>query len=471
MRILFLNPQGNFDKNDSRLTEHPDFGGQLIYVKEVSKELAKMNVFVDIITRKIVDPDWQEFSSSIDYYDESKNPRIVRVPFGGERFLNKEKLWPYLDDYVNKIIELYKKDEVSFVTCHYGDGGYSGALLKSKTELNFSFTGHSLGAQKLDKLNVNLNNFEDTDREYHFSQRISAERLSIKYASKIIVSTSMERFEQYSHPLYKDISEVENENKYKVIPPGVNTEIFNDNLNELDEETLTQIEIKINGLKKPFIILSSRLDEKKNHITVVKAYSQSKELQDKANLAIFLRGIADPFKEIDNLSTKEKNILEPILTEVEKAKIKDKVFFFDLRSQKALATAYKYFSRMNSVFVLPSFYEPFGLAPIEAGACGLSVVATKNGGPSEIFADGSGKLFDPFNTEDIANAIIEGLNNFEYYSRKVKKRVLNNFTWKNTAKGYLEVIEEAIKTPKFRVNESIKLDAKDLILNYLKSKL
>jgi len=471
MRILFLNPQGNFDKNDSHLTEHPDFGGQLIYVKEVSKELAKMNVFVDIITRKIVDSDWQEFASSIDYYDESRNPRIVRVPFGGEGFLNKEKLWPYLDEYVNKIIELYKKDEITFVTCHYGDGGYSGVLLKSKTGLNFSFTGHSLGAQKLDKLNVNLNNFEYIDKEYNFSQRISAERLSIKYASKIIVSTSMERFEQYSHPLYKDISEVENENKYKVIPPGVNTKIFNDNLNELDEEALAQIEIKINGLKKPFIILSSRLDEKKNHIMVVKAYSQSKELQDKANLAIFLRGIADPFKELENLSIKEKNILEPILTEVEKAKIKDKVFFFDLRSQKALATAYKYFSRMNSVFVLPSFYEPFGLAPIEAGACGLSVVATKNGGPSEIFADGSGNLFDPFNTEDIANAIIEGLNNFDYYSKKVKKRVLNNYTWKNTAKGYLEVIEEAIKTPKFRVNESIKLDAKDLILNYLKSKL
>ena len=32
MHILFFNPQGNFDKTDSYMTEHPDFGGQLVYV-------------------------------------------------------------------------------------------------------------------------------------------------------------------------------------------------------------------------------------------------------------------------------------------------------------------------------------------------------------------------------------------------------------------------------------------------------
>ena len=36
MHILFFNPQGNFDDVDSYLTEHPDFGGQLVYVKELA---------------------------------------------------------------------------------------------------------------------------------------------------------------------------------------------------------------------------------------------------------------------------------------------------------------------------------------------------------------------------------------------------------------------------------------------------
>ena len=41
MHIVFLNPQGNFDSADSYLTEHPDFGGQLVYVKELAQAMAQ----------------------------------------------------------------------------------------------------------------------------------------------------------------------------------------------------------------------------------------------------------------------------------------------------------------------------------------------------------------------------------------------------------------------------------------------
>ncbi|PNR95706.1 glycosyltransferase [Petrotoga sp. 9PWA.NaAc.5.4] len=471
MRVLFLNPQGNFDKYDSHLTEHPDFGGQLVYVKEVSKELAKMNISVDIVTRQIIDENWPEFSNEIDYFDESLNPRIVRIPFGGEKFLNKEELWPFLSDYVKNILDFYKNENIDFITTHYGDGGYSGVLLKSKLGINFSFTGHSLGAQKMDKLGVNLENFNEFDKEYHFSQRIMAERLSMKHAFKIIVSTSMERFEQYSHPLYKDVAQIENDNKYKVIPPGVNTEIFNDDASVLDDKTIKQIKEKIKNTKKSFIILSSRLDEKKNHLAVVKAFATSKTLQNNSNLAIFLRGINDPYQDFNLLNEKEKKILKPILEEIEKAKIKDKVYFFDFRSQKELASAYKYFSQLKSVFALTAFYEPFGLAPIEAGACGLAVVATKNGGPSEIFDDGSGVLVDPENIQEIEIGLIEALKNYESYSEKVKKRVHEKFTWRRTAEGYLTVIQEGMAKKEYIKEDNLDLNGKELIINYLKNKI
>ena len=44
MHVVFLNPQGNFDERDSHLTEHPDFGGQLVYAKEVAKALSRLGV-------------------------------------------------------------------------------------------------------------------------------------------------------------------------------------------------------------------------------------------------------------------------------------------------------------------------------------------------------------------------------------------------------------------------------------------
>lgn len=57
MRVAFFNPQGNFDPEDSYWTTHPDFGGQLVYVKEVAYELAEKGINIDIFTRRIVDPE------------------------------------------------------------------------------------------------------------------------------------------------------------------------------------------------------------------------------------------------------------------------------------------------------------------------------------------------------------------------------------------------------------------------------
>ena len=34
MHVAFVNPQGNFDPQNSYLAAHPDFGGQLVHVGE-----------------------------------------------------------------------------------------------------------------------------------------------------------------------------------------------------------------------------------------------------------------------------------------------------------------------------------------------------------------------------------------------------------------------------------------------------
>ena len=68
MHIVFLNPQGNFDPADSYLTEHPDFGGQLVYVKELAQAMAQQGHKVDIVTRRIRDSSWPEFFADQDSY-------------------------------------------------------------------------------------------------------------------------------------------------------------------------------------------------------------------------------------------------------------------------------------------------------------------------------------------------------------------------------------------------------------------
>lgn len=466
MKIAFLNPQGNFDEKDSYLTEHPDFGGQLIYVKEVCKALSELDIQVDIITRKIIDENWKEFSDEIDFYQGYKNLRIVRIPFGGDKFLNKENLWEHIPEFVRNIIKFYHDDLPDFVTAHYADGGYAAVLLKEKTGINFSFTGHSLGAQKLDKLRLNLTNYDDINNKYYFNKRIMAERFSMIYASKIITSTSQERFEQYSHMLYKNAIDVNNLNKFSIIPPGVNTKIFNNDYQNISQKTINYLNKITQNNKKSYIILSSRLDEKKNHLSAVKAYAESRDLQENSNLAIFLRNITNPY-DLDNVSFEERKILEPIINIIKKYEIENKVYFFDLRSQKELADAYKYFAQMKSIFCLTAFYEPFGLAPIEAGACGLAVVATENGGPQEIFEDGSGLLVDPENIKDISEKLLIAIKDYEILSKKIINRVYEKYTWNKTAEKYLEVAKKEYKNKFYLKNNLPELNAEELIKSYL----
>lgn len=466
MHIVFLNPQGNFDPQDSYLAEHPDFGGQLVYVKEVAIAMAELGHQVDIVTRQIDDPKWSEFTGQTDYYvDYPDNPRILRIPCGGKSFLPKEKLWPHLEEFTDNLLAYYGDKKPDFVTSHYADGGYSAALLLKKAGLGFTFTGHSLGAQKLDKLGTNLQKLDAMESRYHFSNRIEAERLAMLYASKIITSTHQERREQYAHPLYAGAVDVADDNKFSVIPPGVNLRVFNQDSQAHD----AAYRKKLSGKKLPWIVVSSRLDEKKNIIGVVEAYAGDKTLQEKSGLAIFIRGVDDPFRDIGALAANEQQVLKPILDRIDNAGIRDKVIFLNVQSQQELASTYRLFAELGSVFALTAFYEPFGLAPIEAAACGLVCVATKNGGPSEIFEDGSGVLVDPFDSSDIAKGLNTALDHADTLSTKGYERVISKYTWNKTADGYLKAIEAGREQGMLGADDDMEINDSQRIKKYLAS--
>ena len=468
MHIIFINPQGNFDSHDSYLTEHPDFGGQLVYVKEIAIAMAQLGHQIDIVTRRMEDPEWPEFSSEIEYYDGfANNPRIVRIECGGSKFLPKEKLWPHLDEFVDNLVNFYGDSLPEFVTSHYADGGYCAVLFKRKTGIGFTFTGHSLGAQKLDKLGTNLQNIEAMEARYHFSERIEAERLAMQYASKIITSTHQERREQYAHPLYSGAVNVEDDTKFSVVPPGVNLNIFSRDAQPHDSVFREKLLAATGAGDKSWVLVSSRLDEKKNIQGVVDAYVNDKSLRQKAGLAICIRGVEDPFSDMHTLSNDEQKVLRPILEAIDEAKLRDHVIFLDIRSQAELAATYRFFASKKSVFALTAFYEPFGLAPIEAAATGLVCVATKNGGPSEIFEDGSGELVDPFDANDIARGLNSALDNVATLAEKGYQRVISTYTWNRTAASYLDAIEDAMQNGNMIEVQSISIDDESRILTYL----
>ncbi len=244
--VAFLNPHGNFDSSNSCWGEHPDFNGQLVYVKEIAKTLADMGINVDIITRKIDDPDWPDFSQLYDSYPDCSNLRIIRLPFGGSKFLPKEKLWPHIKEYADCISEFYDEEGSfpDFFTAHYADGGLAGVLLKEKMDTPFSFTAHSLAAQEIDKLASKKHSFIEAVQLNNFHCRITAEKLALKYCSQIIVSSEKERFKEYAHPYYNDIIDIDDDSKFSLLPPESSNKIY-------DLKTLNKIaSAYLNAMKK-----------------------------------------------------------------------------------------------------------------------------------------------------------------------------------------------------------------------------
>jgi sucrose-phosphate synthase len=460
VHIAFLNPQGNFDPLDRYWTEHPDFGGQLVYVKEVALALGEMGHEVDILTRRVRDPEWTGFERDLDGYPDGDRVRIIRVPCGGDQFLRKEDLWPHLGpEWVPNILTLYSREDrlPDIFTAHYADGGLSGALLEQETGFPFTFTGHSLGAQKMDKLGAAADTISSLNAEFHFSTRIYAERVSMNHAARVITSTMQERREQYGHPAYHGAIDPADDRRFVIIPPGVNLQIFKPEPGRSDAEVLERIlgaierDISEGRRGLPLVLASSRLDEKKNHIGLLRAFSASSALRESANLAIVIRGLADPLHEWTQLGGEEAAIMAAITEHMSANDLWGVVTAFPLNSQIELAAAYRSLVDRQSVFALTALYEPFGLAPLEAMSCGLPAVVTRNGGPSESLIAGEkefGVLVDPTDPEDIASGILrvlESAESWQSFQEAGIERVLSRYTWDRTAQGYVDVFERVRK--------------------------
>ncbi len=459
MQIVFFNPQGNFDPTDRGWMEHPDFGGQLVYVKELALAMAEMGHRVDIVTRLIRDRQWPEFAGDRDAYPEQPDVRILRFPCGPPQFLPKEQLWPHLPEWTQRIVEFYRSHRQipDVVTAHYADGGIVAVRFREQTGVPFTFTAHSLGAQKMDKFIHSPEEFDRRVEQFQFHRRIAAERVSMAHASRVVVSTQLERQEQYRHRLYRGAIRVDDDRKFAIIPPGVNLGIFGHQQWNSQEETVRQrIRERIQHCLPPdrrtlpLVIASSRLEAKKNHLGLVRAWAVHPQLRQKANLMINVSEHPEPFRDPATAASGESlRILKEICQLLDEANLWNAVFSVQLQSQHELAAAYRLLSqKFRGIFALTTFYEPFGLAPLEAMAAGLPVVVTRNGGPSESLRDEAGNtygvLVDPHSPEDIARGIltlVEQPARWHQLQQRGLQHIQTRFTWQKTAQEYLQEIE------------------------------
>ena len=95
--------------------------------------------------------------------------------------------------------------------------------------------------------------------------------------------------------------------------------------------------------------------------------------------------------------------------------------------------------------VLPSFYEGFGLTPLEAMSCGCPVVVSRAASLPEIFEDDA-IYVDPYSPTDIANGLKTMISNVDLH-RMMKFTGLERslrYNWEKTVDQHLAIIKELL---------------------------
>ncbi len=433
-----------------------DTGGQIKYIIELCNALSKNNKIrkIDLFTRLIKDKSYSD-DYSVPLEEINEKFRIVRIQCGGKKYIRKELLWPFLDEFVDKTIKFIKRGKKipDILHGHYPDAGYVTKELARFFGIPYVYTGHSLGKSKrarlldegldIDKLNIKLK----------IDHRIDVEEKILKHTNLVITSTHQEIEGQYG--LYRNRTLPE----YKVIPPGIGIEKFypfyHDKLSNIEqkEETLFAKESLISELnrffqhpEKPMILVLCRPDKRKNIEGLIKSYGEDYELQAIANLAVFA-GIR---KDIALKEDNERDVLTQMLLLMDKYNLYGKMAIPKKHDfEHEVPELYRIAAQTRGVFVNPALTEPFGLTLLEALASGLPVVSTNDGGPKDIIHNCKGGiLVDPKNTRAIAEAIKKILIHKDTWNRFSKNGILNtrkHYTWKSHVKVYAEKIQRLCK--------------------------
>lgn len=374
-----------------------DSGGQNVYVAETAKQLAKMGFEIDIFTR------WEnpEVPKIVRWLP---GIRVIHVKAGNVTILPKEELLKHMSEFRDDMIDFILKENrpYSLIHAHFFMSALVAADIKKILDIPFIVTFHALGM---------IRRIFQGPNDAFPPERIDIEKRVAREADYIVAECPQDKADLVEH--YNA-----DRNKILIIPCGFSNQEFFP-VNKIEARKLLNLHPS-----DKILLQLGRMVQRKGIDNVIKALACLKRNGCSCKLVIVGgecgNGDLDNDPECRRLKkiAREENVLDDII-------------FTGRKSRKEL----KYYYSAADVFITTPWYEPFGITPLEAMACGTPVIGSNVGGIKFSVADGeTGFLVPPTDPVAVAEKVTLLLQNEELAERMKRNalvRVNKMFTWRN----------------------------------------
>ena len=340
-----------------------DAGGMNVYVRELSRQLGRQGVAVDIFTRR-------SDTATPDVVEPFENVRVVTITAGPPATVPKETLFGYLGEFASEMALFGLRDGVSYdvIHAHYWLSGMTALLLRRYWDAPIVQMFHTLAALKKEAAKGAADGQEPV-------LRIESERQLISRVDAIVAGNARERAEMtWWYGLCTS--------KIQTIPCGIDLERFFP-----QDRTAARAELGLGSA--PTLLFVGRIDPVKGIDFLIEGYAGLRAGWTGAEVPqlVIVGG-----ELIDGKDGELGPDLARVRDQAAKYGVADGLIFRGPQSHEQLARYYA----ATDLTVVPSRYESFGLVAIESMACGTPVVASRAGGLAYTVEEGHNGLLVPY---------------------------------------------------------------------------
>ena len=379
-----------------------DAGGQNVHVAALAQALGRRGAEVVVHTRR-----------------EDRGPQrrvpmgpgvvVDHVTAGPAEVVSKDALFPYMDDFADDLRRQWARRRPDVVHAHFWMSGYAALQAARPLGVPVVMTFHALGVVK---------RRHQGSRDTSPPERLGVEQRLVEQADRIVATCSDEVFELLR--LGGD------RRRISVVPCGVDLTTFRPS---------GPAEERRPGRHR--LVYVGRLVERKGIGNAISALAGLVN-NGGPDAELVVAGGPDAAQVDTDPEVRRLRAL------ARKAHVEDRVEF---RGRVGRAELPALLRSADAVVCVP-WYEPFGIVPLEAMACGVPVVASAVGGIIDSVVDGkTGVHVPPRRPDLVAEALrdlLEDDGRRAAYGAAGVARVRSRYSWSRVAAGTLSAYDDLL---------------------------